>query len=63
MQETTIASTTEGEELLHSTTRGEKLLHSTTGGEELVFFLSTEISVLRIAILICSSSFEKDWFD
>ena len=36
MQETTIASTTEGEELLHSTTGGEKLLHSTTGGEELL---------------------------
>jgi hypothetical protein len=36
MQETTIASTTEGEELLHSTTGGEELLHSTTGGEELL---------------------------
>ena len=36
MQETTIASTTEGEEFLHSTTGGEELLHSTTGGEELL---------------------------
>jgi hypothetical protein len=36
MQDKTIASTTEGEELLHLTTGGEELLHSTTGGEELL---------------------------
>jgi hypothetical protein len=36
MQDTTIASTTEGEEWLHSTTEGKELLQSTTGGEELL---------------------------